>query len=163
MELNKLKPNRKSRKVATRLGRGNGSGLGKTCGKGHKGQKARSGVSIPFGFEGGQMPLYRRIPKVGFVSRKRVLGLNIYNEISLSDLNKFDDGAVVNVEALKALGLGTRSSKRAGIKILGSGELEKKLTVQVQAVTKSAQKAIEAKGGTVELVKKKDRHELGSE
>jgi large subunit ribosomal protein L15 len=154
MELHDLKPNKKSRKWAVRLGRGNGSGLGKTCGKGHKGQKARSGGKVPAYFEGGQMPIYRRIPKVGFVSRKRVLGLNVFNTVSLSQLNQFEDGSVVDGEALKAVGLGTRSSKRAGIKILGSGELEKKLTVKVQAVTKSARKAIEEKGGTVEIVKK---------
>lgn len=152
MRLDQLSPGKRSRKNRKKLGRGNASGTGKTSGKGHKGQKARSGASIPAHFEGGQMPLYRRIPKVGFVSRKRILGLNVFNTVNLDVLNLFDDGAIVDAAALKTRGYGCRSSKRAGIKVLGSGSLDKKLTVKVTAVTKGARAKIEAAGGTIELV-----------
>jgi len=155
MELYNLSPKKGSRRNRKRLGRGNGSGHGKTSGRGNKGQLSRAGVSIPAWFEGGQMPFYRRIPKIGFISRKRVLGLNLYNTVKLSDLNRFDDGAVVDAAALKEKGLACKASLKAGIKVLGTGTLEKKLTLKVNAVTKGAKAQIEAKGGTIELLEKK--------
>ena len=150
LELWNLAPNAGSRKSRKRLGRGEASGVGKTCGKGHKGQKARAGASIPFWFEGGQMPLYRRVGKIGFQSRKRVQGLNQYRVVDVTVLNNFEDGSTVDMEALASIGYGPKSTKRAGIKIVGNGKLEKKLTVQVQAATAGAKKAIEAAGGAFE-------------
>jgi large subunit ribosomal protein L15 len=128
-----------------RRGRGHGSGNGKTAGKGHKGQKARSGAPRP-GFEGGQMPLFRRIPKRGFKCRnsKEIVALNV------SDLNRFEDGAEVTAASLVEIGL--VKNPRDGIKILGNGELTKKLTVKVNAVSKSAAEKIEAAGGNVEVI-----------
>ena len=154
MELSTLAPLKGARKSRKRIGRGNGSGTGKTSGKGHKGQKARSGGKVRRGFEGGQMPLYRRIPKIGFTSRKRVLGTNQYNLVNFAVLNRFEDGATVDADSLKALGYRARASKKAGYKVLGGGadELTKKLTVRVQAISGAAKQAIEAKGGTVEIL-----------
>ena len=129
-----------------RRGRGHGSGNGKTAGKGHKGQKARSGAPRP-GFEGGQMPLYRRIPKRGFTcpSSKDIVGIN------LGILNdKFEDGAVVDIEALIETGI--VKNPKDGVKILGNGEITKKLTVKANAFSASAKEKIEAAGGKVELV-----------
>ena len=128
-----------------RRGRGHGSGNGKTAGKGHKGQKARSGAPRP-GFEGGQMPLYRRIPKRGFTNRntKDIVGIN------LTALERFEDGATVTVESL--LEAGIVKNPRDGVKILGNGELTKKLTVQVNAYSASAKEKIEALGGTAEVI-----------
>ena len=128
-----------------RRGRGHGSGNGKTAGKGHKGQKARSGAPRP-GFEGGQMPLYRRIPKRGFTSRnhKEIVAIN------LSVLERFEDGAEVSVESL--LASGAISKIADGVKILGNGELTKKLNVKVNAVSETAKSKIEAAGGTVEVI-----------
>ena len=125
-----------------RRGRGHGSGNGKTAGKGHKGQKARSGAPRP-GFEGGQMPLYRRLPKRGFKCRnsKTIIGIN------LSALEAFEDGAVVSVETL--IEAGVVKNPRDGVKILGNGELTKKLTVQANAFSASAKEKIEALGGKV--------------
>ena len=125
-----------------RRGRGHGSGNGKTAGKGHKGQKARSGAPRP-GFEGGQMPLYRRIPKRGFTNRnsKTIVGINV------SALEVFDNDAVVSVETLIEQGI--VKNPRDGVKILGNGELTKKLTVKVTAVSEGAKAKIEAAGGTV--------------
>lgn len=146
MNLSELKPAEGSKHSdAFRRGRGHGSGNGKTAGKGHKGQKARSGAPRP-GFEGGQMPLFRRIPKRGFTCRnsKFIIAINV------SDLNRFEDGAEVTVEALKEIGLVKNS--RDGIKILGNGELSKKLTVKVNAASKSAIEKIEAAGGKVEVI-----------
>lgn len=153
MDLSKLAPVKGSRKTARRVGRGESSGAGKTCGRGGKGQTARSGGTINPGFEGGQMPLIRRIPKLGFRSRKRVLGLNRFNVIDLSTLDRFDSGARVDAAALAAAGFGTRSSQRGGVKVLGTGNLSKKLTVVVNAVSKSARQKIEAAGGSIELVR----------
>lgn len=152
MELSTLSPNKGSRRKGKRLGRGHGSGLGKTSGKGHKGQKARTGGKVRRGFEGGQMPLYRRIPKVGFVSRQRVFGFNQYNLIDLNALNRFEEGSTVDAEALKAMGYTQRAAKKAGYKVLGRGELTKKLNIKVNAISASAKSKIEALGGTVELI-----------
>lgn len=128
-----------------RRGRGHGSGNGKTAGKGHKGQKARSGAPRP-GFEGGQMPLYRRIPKRGFTNRnsKNIVGIN------LSYLERFDNGATVTVESLVEAGI--VKNPRDGVKILGNGELTKKLDVKVNAFSASAKEKIEALGGTAEVI-----------
>ena len=128
-----------------RRGRGHGSGNGKTAGKGHKGQKARSGAPRP-GFEGGQMPLYRRLPKRGFtnINSKVIVGINV------SALEAFEDGAVVTVEELLAKGI--VKNPRDGVKILGNGELTKKLTVKANAFSASAAEKIQALGGTTEVI-----------
>ncbi len=152
MELHRLSPGKGARKGRKRVGRGNASGWGRTAGRGEKGQKARSGGTVRPGFEGGQMPLYRRIPKVGFVSQDKVCGTNRYNVVNLTILNKFEDGAVVDPESLRRMGYGTKSKNRAGIKILGTGELTKKLTVKAQAVSEAAKAKIEALGGAVEIL-----------
>ena len=145
MDLSNLAPNEGAvTRDDFRRGRGHGSGNGKTAGKGHKGQKARSGAPRP-GFEGGQMPLFRRIPKRGFKCRntKNIISINV------SDLNRFEDGATVTVESLKEIGLVKNS--RDGVKVLGNGELTKKLTVSVDAASKTAVEKIEAAGGTFEV------------
>ncbi len=147
MKLHELSPVEGSKKSSKRIGRGHGSGWGKTAGKGHKGQKARSGGSIRPGFEGGQMPLQRRVPKRGFnnIFAKNVVAIN------LSTLNrKFNDGDTVDVEALKAAGVVKNSFD--AIKVLGNGKLEKKLTVKVSAFSESAKAAIEAAGGKAEVI-----------
>ena len=146
MNLSTLRPAEGSKQSNNfRRGRGHGSGNGKTAGKGHKGQKARSGAPRP-GFEGGQMPLYRRIPKRGFtnINSKEIVAINV------DKLNKFEDGAVVTVAAL--LEAGVISNPKDGVKILGNGELTKKLTVQVNACSKSAAEKIEALGGKAEVI-----------
>ncbi|MGN0462043.1 MAG: 50S ribosomal protein L15 [Ruminococcus sp.] len=147
MKLHELSPVAGSKKDVKRIGRGHGSGWGKTSGKGHKGQKARSGGSIRPGFEGGQMPLQRRVPKRGFnnIFRKKIVALNV-NQLDA----KFDNGAVVDAEALKNAGLVKNSFD--GIKILGNGELTKSLTVKVDAFSESAKKAIEEAGGKAEVI-----------
>ena len=147
MKLHELSPVAGSKKDVKRIGRGHGSGWGKTSGKGHKGQKARSGGSIRPGFEGGQMPLQRRIPKRGFnnIFRKKIVALNV-NQLD----SKFDNGAVVDADALKNAGLVKNSFD--GIKILGNGELTKSLTVKVDAFSESAKKAIEEAGGKAEVI-----------
>ncbi|MDY4813491.1 MAG: 50S ribosomal protein L15 [Ruminococcus sp.] len=147
MRLHELSPVDGSKKDVKRIGRGHGSGWGKTSGKGHKGQKARSGGSIRPGFEGGQMPLQRRVPKRGFnnIFRKKIVALNV-NQLD----SKFDNGAVVDAEALKNAGLVKNSFD--GIKILGNGELTKSLTVKVDAFSESAKKAIEEAGGKAEVI-----------
>ena len=128
-----------------RRGRGHGSGNGKTAGKGHKGQKARSGAPRP-GFEGGQMPLYRRIPKRGFTNRNslEIIGIN------LKALESFEEGSVVTVDSLIESGI--VSKPKDGVKILGTGELTKKLTVKANAFSAKAQEKIEALGGTCEVI-----------
>ena len=145
MELSNLRPAEGSKHNNFRRGRGHGSGNGKTAGKGHKGQKARSGAPRP-GFEGGQMPLYRRIPKRGFTNRnsKDIVGINV------NVLEVFDNDAVVTVEAL--LEKGIVKNPRDGVKILGNGELTKKLTVQVNAFSAGAKEKIEAVGGKAEVI-----------
>lgn len=146
MKLHELKPAQGSTTAPKRLGRGVGSGLGKTSGKGHKGAKARSGGGKGPGFEGGQMPLTRRVPKSGFhnVFRKEYVTLN------LTALERFDDGAVVTIDALQQLGL--VKQVKDGVKILGGGDLTRKLTVQVTKFTASAKEKIEAAGGKAEEV-----------
>ena len=146
MDLSNLQPAEGSKHSDNfRRGRGHGSGNGKTAGKGHKGQKARSGAPRP-GFEGGQMPLYRRLPKRGFKCRnsKEIVAINV------SELERFEDGAEITVEALLESGL--VSNPRDGVKILGNGEISKKLTVKVTAVSESAKAKREAAGGPAEVI-----------
>lgn len=143
MRLNTLKPALGSKKTAKRVGRGIGSGLGKTCGRGHKGQKSRSGGLPKPSFEGGQMPLQRRLPKVGF--RSRVSDLT--DEIRLHELAKLTD-EVIDLKALQAAGFVSHKVKR--VKVIASGALEKPVTLRGLAVTKGAKAAIEAAGGTIE-------------
>lgn len=146
MKLHELQPAPGSKTKAKRLGRGIGSGLGKTSGKGHKGAKARSGGGKAPGFEGGQMPLMRRIPKSGFknIFRKE------YATVNVGDLQQFEDGAIITVETLKAAGLVRKLQD--GVKILGTGELTRKLTVQVTRFTGSAKEKIESAGGQAQEV-----------
>lgn len=145
MKLNELKPAAGSKKNRKRIGRGKGSGWGKTSGKGHKGQNSRSGGGVRPGFEGGQMPLHRRLPKRGFknIFRKKVV------EVNLRDLNRFDAGSVVDAQALAEAGL--IKGQFDAIKLLGQGEVDRALTVQVDRVSESAKAKVEAAGGTVEL------------
>ena len=151
--LSTLKPNPGARKARTRVGRGEGSGHGKTSGRGGKGQTARSGGGVRAGFEGGQMPLYRRLPKVGFVSRKDVRGDNRYNVVRLSALQNIASGATVDLAAIQALGYAKRSSAKAGVKVLSdNGEFNKKLHLKVSAISEGARAKVEAAGGTVEIV-----------
>ena len=149
MRLHTLKPNPGAKHRRKRLGQGESSGRGKTSGRGGKGQSARSGSSIRIGFEGGQMPLIRRIPKRGFNNARHA---TVYVPVNLSDLNRFEDGARVDEMALKAVGLA--NGKSAGIKILGTGELKKKLTVVASAFSASARQKIEARGGACEVAVK---------
>ena len=146
MKLHELSPAAGSTKEAYRKGRGNGSGNGKTGGRGHKGQKARSGGGVRIGFEGGQMPLTRTTPKRGFN--------NIFAKpleiINLSALNRFEDGETVNAETLRAKGI--LSKCEYGFKVLGNGSVKKKVTVQASAFSQSAKEAIEAAGGKAEVV-----------
>lgn len=146
MKLHELHPAEGSTTAAKRLGRGVGSGLGKTSGKGHKGAKARSGGGKRPGFEGGQMPLYRRVPKRGFTN---IFGTN-YATVNVENLNVFEEGTVVDAQALIAAGL--IHKELDGVKILGNGELSKKLTVKAAKYTASAKEKIEAIGGTAEVI-----------
>lgn len=147
MRLDELKPAAGSKQEAYRKGRGKGSGNGKTGGKGHKGQNARAGGGVRPGFEGGQMPLYMRIPKRGFNNKRFATH---YAEVNISSLDKFEDGAVVTVELLKQENIIKKTMD--GVKILGNGEISKKLTVKASKFTKSAQEKIEAAGGKVEVI-----------
>ena len=146
MDLSNLKPNEGAVSERSRVGRGHASGNGKTAGRGHKGQKARSGGSTRLGFEGGQMPLYRRIPKRGFknYNYKELIGINV------SKLDVFENGTEVTVETLIEAGL--VKNPRDGVKILGDGELTKKLTVKVNAFSKSSEEKITAAGGTCDVI-----------
>lgn len=146
MKLEELKSPPGANKSIKRVGRGIGSGRGKTSTRGHKGQKARSGGGIRLGFEGGQMPLQRRIPKRGFTNIFR----KEYAIVNVKDLNCFDDGSIVTVGLLRAAGLVNKIT--AGVKLLGDGELEKKLTVQVQKCSRQAEEKITAKGGKFEVI-----------
>ncbi len=146
MKLHELSPAPGSNTKAFRKGRGNGSGSGKTAGKGHKGQNARSGGGVRPGFEGGQMPLQRRLPKRGFNN----IFATKYTAINVSALNKFEDGAVVDTNALMEAGLVKKALD--GVKILGNGELTKKLTVKVAAYSASAKQKIEEAGGKAEVM-----------
>ena len=146
MDLNELKPVAGSKKNRKRLGRGIGSGHGKTCGRGQKGQKSRSGGGIPARFEGGQMPLTRRLPKRGFNNRwaKHIAIVNV------GDLGTFEKGSVVDVQTLQDKGLVSKVGD--GVKLLANGDLEVALTVRVHKVSQSARSKVEAAGGTVELL-----------
>ena len=147
MKLVDLRPAEGAVQTGRRRGRGPGSGLGKTSGKGHKGQNARSGGGVRPGFEGGQMPLTRRLPKRGFFNPFS----KIYTEINVSKLDVFEEDTVVTAELLKEKGLISKIEKD-GVKVLGNGELTKRLTVQVAAFTRTAQQKIEALGGKAEVV-----------
>lgn len=146
MKLNELQPAPGSKQTGRRLGRGIGSGLGKTSGKGHKGQNARSGGGVRPGFEGGQTPLFRRLPKRGFKNRNK----KVYTEVTLSMLDKLEAGTEVTAESLRELGVIKKVND--GIAILGNGELSKKLNIKASRVTKNAQAKIEAAGGKVEVI-----------
>ena len=147
MQIHELVPAPDSNKPVKRVGRGHGSGNGKTAGKGHKGQNARSGGGVRIGFEGGQMPLARRIPKRGFNN----IFATTYATVNVSDLNrKFNDGDVIDADALKKAGLIKKVCD--GVKILGDGELDKKLTVKAAKFTNSASEKIEKAGGKAEVI-----------
>ena len=147
MKLHTMKPNEGATFTSKRVGRGVGSGLGKTSGKGHKGQNARSGGGVRPGFEGGQLPLFRRLPKRGFSNAMFKVE---YATINVSDLEKFEDGAVVTPELLKEMGI--LKKQLAGVKVLGNGELTKKLTVKASKFSASAIEKIEAIGGKAEVI-----------
>ena len=147
MKLNELQRNIGATHAKKRVGRGPGSGLGKTSGKGQKGQKARSGASINPVFEGGQLPLYRRLPKRGFSNAQFKIK---YATINVSDLNKFEDGTVVTPELLRETGL--VKNQLDGIKVLGNGTLEKKLTIKANKFSKEAISKIEKSGSTLEVI-----------
>ena len=147
MKLNDLSPAVGSVKPNFRKGRGIGSGNGKTAGKGHKGQNARSGGGVRPGFEGGQMPISRRLPMKGFNNKNFA---TVYAVVNVSDLNCFEEGAVVGVEELIAMGLVKKTYD--GVKILGNGELTKKLTVRAAAFSASAEEKIKALGGNAEVI-----------
>ena len=148
MKLNELKPAKKSTRDRKRVGRGESSGWGKTCGRGHKGQKSRAGVSIPAWFEGGQMPLVRRLPKRGprRIAHKRIE----YEIVNIQTLNHFDNGATITPEVLREAGI--TKKKDGKIKILGEGNLEKQLTVRGHRFSKSAVEKIESTGGSIEVI-----------
>lgn len=146
MKMHELSPAPGSNKDVKRIGRGHGSGNGKTAGKGHKGQKARAGRGQRPGFEGGQMPLQRRVPKRGFNN----IFATKYATVNVSALEAFEDGAVVDTEALKAKGLIKKALD--GVKILGNGDCSKKLTVKAAAFSESAKQKIEAAGGKAEVM-----------
>ncbi len=146
MQLHELKPSEGSRKERKRLGRGTGSGQGKTAGKGHKGQNARSGGGVRLGFEGGQTPLFRRLPKRGFTNIHR----KEFAEVNLDTLNRFADGLEITPELLIEARIVKKA--KAGIKILGNGKVEKKLVVKAHKFSASAVKAIEAAGGKIEVI-----------
>ena len=156
MKLNEIKDNLGSTKLRKRIGRGIGSGTGKTSGKGHKGQKSRSGVSIK-GFEGGQMPIHRRLPKRGFVNINRI----VYTELNLEyiqklvDSKKIDPKKIISYKTL--LDLGLVKSKKAKVKLLGKGEIKVKIDIEVSAFSKSAKKSVENIGGTVIILNDKKK------
>ncbi len=147
MKLHELEKNIGATHSKKRVGRGSGSGLGKTSGKGHKGQKARSGGSINPVFEGGQLPLYRRIPKRGF---SNAMFKTEYAIINVEDLNNFEDGTVVSPALLRETGM--VKNQLSGIKVLGEGKLEKKLTIQAHKFSKSALEKIKESGSTAEVI-----------
>ena len=146
MNLHEMKYNDGARKDIKRLGRGQGSGQGKTAGKGHKGQNARSGGGVAIGFEGGQTPFYKRIPKRGFTNFNR----KVYAVVNIETLEKFDDGATITPQLLKESGIVKKQFD--GIKVLGNGTLTKKLTVSCNKISASAKAAIEKAGGKVEVL-----------
>ncbi|ATD31342.1 50S ribosomal protein L15 [Macrococcoides bohemicum] len=146
MKLHEMKPVEGARKERNRVGRGMASGNGKTSGRGHKGQKARSGGGVRLGFEGGQLPLFRRLPKRGFTNINR----KDYAIVNLDQLNRFEEGTEVTPALL--IESGVVSNEKSGIKILGNGELTAKLTVKAHKFSASAKEAIEGKGGTTEVI-----------
>jgi len=148
MKIGQISPAQGSNIKAKRLGRGIGSGLGKTSGKGHKGQWARSGGGVRIGFQGGQMPLHRRIPKSGF---DNIPFKKVYSVVNISDLNQLDDGSVVDVALLKSVGIISKIEPW-GLKVLGNGELTKKLTVTAAKFTKTAETAIQKAGGVANTI-----------
>ena len=147
MKLNELSPAPNSKRAVRRLGRGTGSGLGKTSGKGQKGQNSRSGGGVRPGFEGGQMPLLRRLPKVGFTNHFR----RVYTTINVSDLEKFENGTVVDAELLRNKGI-IGNVEANGLKVLGNGSLTKNLTVRANKFTESAIEKIKQAGGSIEVL-----------
>ena len=147
MKLNTMYAPEGATKTRKRVGRGTGSGLGKTSGKGHKGQNARSGGGVRPGFEGGQLPLFRRLPKRGFTN---AMFKTTYAVLNLDDLNKFENNATVTPELLKEMGI--LKNQLNGVKILGNGTLEKKLTVQANQFSKKAKEEIEKLGGKAEVI-----------
>ena len=147
MRMNDLHNADGAKRSVKRLGRGTGSGIGKTSGKGQKGQNSRSGGGVRLGFEGGQMPLLRRLPKVGFTNKFK----KVYTTINVEDLNRFEDDTTVDFELLLQNGL-IKKAKNAGLKVLGNGELKKKLHVKANKFSQSAIEKIEAVGGTIEVV-----------
>lgn len=146
MKLHELKPSEGSRKERNRVGRGTSSGNGKTSGRGHKGQKARSGGGVRLGFEGGQLPLFRRLPKRGFTNINR----KEYAVVNVGTLNRFEDGTEVTPELL--IETGVISNAKSGIKVLSEGKIEKKLTVKANKFSAAAKEAIEAAGGQTEVI-----------
>lgn len=146
MNLHEMKYNEGARHTKKIVGRGQGSGHGKTSGKGHKGQNARSGGGVAIGFEGGQTPFFKSMPKRGFTNFNRIE----YAVVNLSDLNRFDEGTTVTAELLKQAGIVKKQLD--GIKVLGNGKLEKKINVACNKISKSAQAAIEKAGGKVEVI-----------
>ena len=146
MKLHELSPSEGSKKKAIRVGRGHGSGNGKTSGKGQKGQKARSGGGVRPGFEGGQMPIYRRLPKRGFTN----IFAKKYTSINVEDLNKFDNGTEITAEVLKENGVIKKIND--GIVVLGRGDLNKKVTIKAKRFSKSAEEKISAAGGKAEVI-----------
>lgn len=153
LTLHTLKPNRGARKNRMRVGRGEGSGHGKTSGRGGKGQTARNGGGVRAGFEGGQMPLYRRLPKVGFRSKMGVDGVNRYTVVRLSLLEKLENGSTVDLETVVQMGYGRKATPKAGLKVLGgAGAFTKKLHFKVSAISKGARQVVESLGGSVEVL-----------
>ena len=150
--LSNLAPTPGSRRKRKRVGMGPGSGLGKTCGRGHKGQGSRSGAKLPPGFEGGQMPIHRRLPKVGFVSRRRVRGENVYNVVSLQRLSELDVEGELTLDVLREHGV-VRSKRKC--KILGPGPINKRIVVEAHSASKSAREAIEQAGGELRIISSK--------
>ena len=148
MKMHTLQPAEGAVRDVKRLGRGIGSGTGKTSGKGHKGQWARSGGGVRPNFEGGQMPMTRRLPKIGFNNKRFA---HVYNTVNIDVFNRFEDGAVVGIDELVASGI-IKKVEAYGLKVLGNGELEKKLTIKANKFTASAIQKIEKAGGTVEVL-----------
>lgn len=149
MKINEVVPSPGARKIAFRKGRGVGSGNGKTAGRGHKGQNSRAGGGVRPGFEGGQMPIFRRLPKRGFNNKRFALH---YIEVNVGDLERFEDGAVLDDAVLKQSGVISLPKVNDGVKVLGNGELTRKLTVRAAAFTATARKKIEEAGGSAEEV-----------
>lgn len=146
MKLHELSPSEGSRKKSFRVGRGHGSGNGKTAGKGQKGQNSRSGGGVRLGFEGGQMPIYRRLPKRGFTN----IFAKKYASINVEDLNKFDDNTEISAEMLKESGVIKKIND--GLVVLGRGDLNKKLTIKAKRFSKSAEEKINSAGGKAEVI-----------